>query len=220
MHIIWMLLIVKPIRFLFYPFSKWILKPELENDMRIIKNYDKWNKEKKQKIDSLESICNKYKNADENIHDITSHFKTNYITTTKTGEPVIISHNSDKLDCCDLILNKIYDNKYDIFCSKLGTHHWETSKILNQLKKAGVDIEISQTISLCDICSKEKRKGYASTLLQMLFKLSSEKGFRYIVGWLSSVDRKDHQDLKIFYESLGFQVYMIKSDEGVIVKYL
>lgn len=209
------------LRFLLYPFFKWIYKPDFKRLQECVEVCVKRRGEQDVKIEELLKNNKKYACIESALSRLSDKYQWNYLSKTKHGEVVVISHDRDNLQNFELFLTKISDNPNGTSQVHLETHYWEAEQMIKHLHKVGVDDVSSESmIALCDIMNRERGKGYAQALLSFFVKIASERNLKTIVGWLSPVDKEEHNNLQRFYQSLGFEVYMINNEEGVVIKRL
>lgn len=214
------------IRFLFTPFSRWVLKVELESLNRWNSTLLKACNTKNAEIEKLELATRIHLNATENIQNVLSHHKFNHLILTKTNEPVVISYDFVDLSNMELYLNNICGNRVGRFKAHLGVSRNCQGRALDLLKKIGLGTPIENWddfVYIYILESNEFRKYYATTILQFLMTFVKEHNKvsknqkKHIIGWLSYTSKDDHPWLCAFYQREGFKVYMVE-DEGVIIK--
>jgi predicted acetyltransferase len=212
------MIIIDLLRLLLHPLFKWVYKYDFDYSESLINRLSLKNKERIQEMEKLSVENKKYVSAEKTIAYVSSCYKWNYIEHTKHNEPVVISFQENNLQNNQIYLTKILDNKEGNFQCQIKTHPWEEGHMLSLLQKAKfTHTDLHPMICICDVISKERKKGYAKTLLSCFIKLALEQKYKSVVGWLSYTEKEDHLWLKKFYESLGFSVYLLDNEEGVIV---
>jgi len=212
------MIIIDLLRLLLRPLFKWVYKYDFDHYKSLISSLSLKNKERIQEIENLSIKNEEYISTKKTITDVSSYYKWNYIEHTKYNEPVVVSFQETDLQNNQIYLTKILDNKESNFQCHINTHSWEEGHMLSLLQKAKfTHTDLHPMICICDVISKERKKGYAKTLLSCFLKLALEQKYKSVVGWLSYTEKEDHHWLKKFYESLGFSVYLLDNEEGVIV---
>ena len=69
------------------------------------------------------------------------------------------------------------------------------------------------TMEICDLKTdpRERRKGYASTILKHVYTICRDLKVKSIIGSLAQVDSNHFGDLERFYKKRGFEVFINKN---------
>jgi len=220
MYVFAIIVVVLLLSYLLYKW--WSCNYDLKRAIQHKENLKKEIQEHERTIEKLEKESQKFKVVESVLSRLSNTHK-NYLIKTKYGETVVISQDDENPQDWQLFLNGLFESQRIHYQSKLQTSAREVSHMIDLLEKVDVrDIDKNTAVCISDISTyiEYRQRGYAQALLMLLVEVSKKQNLKTVLGWLAPCDKEGHAVSIQFFRSLGFEVYKINNDEGVIVKHL